>query len=154
MGCPHRFHRDDGTKIHAVNDMFHHRTCVAEIVPSPTRVHFAKFMFRDGTPSDRTCVHKAYCGSSSGGVGPHLTPEPVGGRGCGSPVGPSGGWIQVGGPRCTLNAMAGPKVTEGPVMGRYMLRQEGQSDFMRSSWCEPNTSTDFRVEGPVHRGDG
>ncbi len=46
-GCPHRFRRDDGTKFPGVNDMFCHRTCVAEIVPSPTRALFAKFMFRD-----------------------------------------------------------------------------------------------------------
>ncbi len=46
-GCPHRFRRDDGTKIRAVNDMFCHGTCVAEIVLSPTRAHFAKFMFCD-----------------------------------------------------------------------------------------------------------
>ena len=58
-GCPHRFRRDDGTKIRAVNDMFRHGTCVAEIIPSPTRVHFAKFMFHhDGTP-DGTCMDKA-----------------------------------------------------------------------------------------------
>ncbi len=47
-GCPHRFRRDDGTKIRPVNDMFCHGTCVVEIVLlSPARAHFAKFMFHD-----------------------------------------------------------------------------------------------------------